>query len=84
MSIRVTDLALTPDYTRLIAVGMHHLPPPPATAEQRSQAGEVTPVGGNGASANAARHTENRILIYDLATRQEESYVRNPSQAEAC
>jgi hypothetical protein len=79
IAIRVTDLAVTPDYTRLIAVGMQPLPPPPSSSiasEQRSQSGDASPASGNGGTTiSTARNSENRILVYDLATKQIESYV---------
>ena len=78
-SIRVTDLAVTPDFTRLVAVGMHQLPPAPSVTvidlnQQRGQTGEAAtpPTGGN---QPQAKDTENRMIIYDLATKQIESYV---------
>jgi hypothetical protein len=69
----VTDVAVTPDYSRVIVVGMHVLPPSPAAAiaeQQRVQSGEAPPAGGNG-----FQNTEHRILVYDLETKQLESCV---------
>jgi hypothetical protein len=65
----VTDFAVTPDSTRLIAVGMQPSPPSPSiiTSEQRSQS--------VGSSEDASPDTENRILVYNLGTKQIESYV---------
>lgn len=74
IAIRVIDLAITPDSSRLIAVGMHELPPSPV-AEARAQSGDAPPAGGNGAAAIITQNAENRILIYDLATKQLESCV---------
>ena len=58
---------------------MHHLPPlPPVTAidvnQQRGQPGETAtpPTSGN---QPQPKDTENRMIIYDLATKQIESYV---------
>ncbi|KAI0797559.1 WD40 repeat-like protein [Abortiporus biennis] len=71
MPIRVTDLAITPDFTRLVAVGMSDPPPIPHP---------VNPTPTEGASSQAATQThpnsrpsENRILIYDLATKEIET-----------
>jgi hypothetical protein len=79
MSIRVTDLAVTPDFTRLVAVGMRQLPPIPAVTvidlnQQRGQTGEAATslTAGNQPSQKDAEHI---MIIYDLATKQIESYV---------
>ncbi|KAH9950266.1 WD40 repeat-like protein [Amylocystis lapponica] len=68
--IRVTDLIVTPDYTRLIAGGAYDTPsvPPNATSDTG------TPPHG-GAAANGARSEEYRIIIYDLATKQPETSI---------
>jgi hypothetical protein len=58
---------------------MHQLPPVPSVTvidlnQQRTQAGEAAtpPAGGN---QPQPKDTENRMIIYDLATKQIESYV---------
>ncbi|KII88044.1 hypothetical protein PLICRDRAFT_30507 [Plicaturopsis crispa FD-325 SS-3] len=50
-AIRVTDLAVTPDFTRLVAVGIYNTPP-------------------------AAGGTENRIVVYNMATKEAETSIR--------
>lgn len=63
--IRVTDLTVTPDFTRLVAVGMYDAPanvPGPAAAA--SENGNQSGVGGS---------SENRVIVYDLVTKQPQS-----------
>ncbi|KAI0748620.1 WD40 repeat-like protein [Daedaleopsis nitida] len=75
--IRVTDLVVTPDFTRLVAVGMYDLPSiPPGAIPQDSGAQSGAGPGANG-GANANKTTaETRIIIYDLTTKQPESSIR--------
>ncbi|KZT26589.1 WD40 repeat-like protein [Neolentinus lepideus HHB14362 ss-1] len=79
-SIRVTDLAVTPDFSRVVAVGMHYLAPSAAGSTTGSGRSEsiTPPTGGGGARPNntASRESENRMLIYDLATKQTEASIR--------
>ncbi|EJF66274.1 WD40 repeat-like protein [Dichomitus squalens LYAD-421 SS1] len=75
--IRVTDLIVTPDFTRLVAVGMYDMPSiQPGSNPQES----VTPAGSGqaqNAAANANKSSsETRIIIYDLHTKQAETYIR--------
>ncbi|THH20764.1 hypothetical protein EUX98_g8521 [Antrodiella citrinella] len=65
--IRVTDLAITPDFTRLVAIGMYDVPAPPV-ATTTPDAG--TPSAGNAAPAAGSRPSEHRVIVYDLATKQ--------------
>ncbi|KAF8077731.1 WD40 repeat-like protein [Lyophyllum atratum] len=72
--IRITDLAVTPDFARLVTVGMHHLP---ISAVGDGIAGrDATPGDAAAAGAAAAKASENRMIIYDLATKQVESSIR--------
>ena len=78
--IRVTDLMVTPDFTRLVAVGMYdtmHAPPEAAAGAAAGGAGTgaAAGAGGAGAGAGVRRVAETRIIIYDLATKQPELYV---------
>ena len=72
-AIRLTDLALTPDFKHLVAVGMEYTsntPPATETTQSRGvQAGEPPSVspGGNVALV--------RMIIFDFATKQTESCV---------
>lgn len=83
--IRVTDLAITPDFTRLVTIGMDRNPSPPEPSTRPGvavQAGsgsdQASGTGpGSGASAGGAAHSSgvrssNKMIIYDLATKQPE------------
>lgn len=59
--IRVTDLTITPDLTRLVAIGMY-----------------VPPVPASGPPDGAPGRSENRIIIFDMATRMPEASVICP------
>lgn len=80
-AIRVTDLAVTPDLSRLVAVGMQHLQPVPAVIDlspPRDHNGDAAPTPapvGSSLSASGARASEHRMIIYDLATKETQSYV---------
>jgi WD40 repeat protein len=74
--LRVTDLAVTPDFTRLVAVGMYNAPTPVPSdlGPARGQPGDVVSAVGNGAANSGnGRASENRMIIYDLVTKQIES-----------
>ncbi|KAK2466746.1 hypothetical protein APHAL10511_001004 [Amanita phalloides] len=81
-AIRITDLAITPDYTRLVTIGMHHLLPSEQNAPARTPpndhqlyAGGVASVA-TASSATLNRNTNNRLIVYDLATKQVMTSVR--------
>lgn len=70
--IRVTDMAVTPDMTRLVTVGMDYIAIPPTTADaSRGASREPTPPpsNGNGATVNGGRQSENRMIVYDLKSK---------------
>ncbi|KAG6909629.1 hypothetical protein DXG01_016411 [Tephrocybe rancida] len=72
--IRITDLAITPDFSRLVSVGMQHLPVGVVNegiSGREVQSGDAAALG-----AAAARASENRMVIYDLTTKQVESSIR--------
>lgn len=78
--IRVTDLAITPDFTKLVAIGMYDLPTPlPAAGAQPATeapgGGTATPPAGATAAATGIRQSENRVIVYDLLTKQLETCV---------
>ncbi|KAH9483891.1 WD repeat-containing protein 26-like protein [Psilocybe cubensis] len=79
--IRLTDLAVTPDFTRLVAVGMEHpqsFPSAPEPNQTRggAQSGDAPPApGGNGVHGVALR-TTHRMMVFDLATKQTELSIR--------
>lgn len=71
--IRVTDMAVTPDMTRLVTVGMDYIAISPTTADaSRGVSREPTPPptsNGNGTIVNGGRQSVNRMIIYDLRSR---------------
>lgn len=71
--IRVTDMAVTPDMTRLVTVGMDYISISPSTADaSRGVSRESTPPptsNGNGATVNGGRQSENRMIVYDLKSK---------------
>ncbi|PPQ68153.1 hypothetical protein CVT25_014079 [Psilocybe cyanescens] len=76
-AIRLTDLAVTPDFTHLVAVGMEHTQNFPSASEpsqsRGAQTGDVPPgPGGNGGQGGVSR-TMHRMMVFDLATKQTES-----------
>ncbi|KAF5330927.1 hypothetical protein D9619_005384 [Psilocybe cf. subviscida] len=67
-AIRLTDLAVTPDATRLVAIGIEYTPPSDPT-----RGGQVDATAGNGA---VPPPNHNRMIVYDLATREPELSTR--------
>jgi len=71
--IRVTDMAVTPDMTRLVTVGMDYIAIPTASGDVgRDASREPTPVpasNGNGATPSGGRPTENRMIVYELKSK---------------
>ena len=70
--IRVTDLVVTPDQTRVIALGMYiH----PITAANTPGAGGDHGASGTPPSSNAGGVTlkENKMIVYDFVTKQIEA-----------
>ncbi|KAG5220488.1 WD repeat-containing protein [Salix suchowensis] len=78
-AIRVTDLAVTPDFTRLVTIGMDYVPPHSVTvidANPRvSLAGSYGGEAPMGTPQSVPKKPDNRMVIYDLATKQAESCV---------
>ena len=80
----MTDLAITPDFSKLVAIGMYDMPLtlPPAggvtAVSDGASGGTATPPTGSNAPAAANRPAENRIIVYDLLTKQLETYVPPP------
>ncbi|KAG6837267.1 hypothetical protein H0H93_012272 [Arthromyces matolae] len=72
--IRITDLTITPDFTRLVSVGIQHLPI--SIVNEGFTGREVQSGDAAAAGAAAARASENRMVIYDLRTKQIESSIR--------
>ncbi len=73
--IRVTDLMVTPDFTRLVAVGMYDAPSLPGLNPQESGTAQASGASAGAAASANKSSSETRIIIYDLATKQPERYV---------
>lgn len=78
-AIRVTDLAVTPDFTRLVTIGMDYVPPHSVTVidanPRASMAGSHGGEAPMGTPQSVPKKPDNRMVIYDLATKQAESCV---------
>ncbi|KAI0820195.1 WD40 repeat-like protein [Trametes gibbosa] len=75
--IRVTDLMVSPNFTRLVAVGMYDVPSIPQPAASSAVDGAAAgPAAGPGGAVSGGHPSETRIVIYDLATKQPESMIR--------
>ncbi|RDX46846.1 WD40 repeat-like protein [Lentinus brumalis] len=70
--IRVTDLMVTPDFTRLVAVGMYDAPSLPGLNPQESGTAQASGASAGAAASANKSSSETRIIIYDLATKQPE------------
>ena len=69
----MTDLAIAPDLSRLVVVGLECLPisnTKASTPQQDGQGGGLTP-----SQYPTANTKENRVIIYDYASRMQEAYV---------
>ncbi|KAF8350519.1 WD40 repeat-like protein [Amanita rubescens] len=79
---RVTDLAITPDLTRLVTIGMHHQSSSEPSPPSRTPPGDHQMYAGGAATAAASsmtppnRNTNNRLIVYDLASKQVIASVR--------
>ncbi|KZP21210.1 WD40 repeat-like protein [Athelia psychrophila] len=72
-AMRITDLTVTPDLARVVAVGIHYHPPSPVVGVVNTVADTATPPDESSSSLNLARKPENNcMIVYDLATRQTE------------
>jgi hypothetical protein len=70
-AIRITDLAVTPDFTRLVAVGESAKDPVLPTPRGDSVTASTTNRNGNNNSPpNVPR--EHLMIVYDLTTKQPE------------
>jgi hypothetical protein len=67
---------VTPDFTRLVAIGMEVpsiIPPSEPTQSRGAQAGDAPVIsGGNGGPVAGAKATH-RMIVFDLATKETES-----------
>ncbi len=71
--MRVIDIAITSDFTRLVAVGMPNTLPTPATTNPPPPDAGTPPVGAP-IEANVKK-SENQFIVYDLTTKQVKQYV---------
>ncbi|KAJ6597194.1 WD40 repeat-like protein [Mycena vulgaris] len=72
MPVRVTYMVLSPDFTRLVVIGMRA----PSPVDPRAD-GDGTPSGTNGgaSASNPPPKDEHRLLVFDFASRRNESSV---------
>ncbi|KAF8623533.1 hypothetical protein AX15_006309 [Amanita polypyramis BW_CC] len=78
-AIRVTDLAVTPDLTRLVTIGMHHQLPTETNPPARTPPGDhhLHPAGAGAVPpATIPGNTNNRLIVYDLASKKVITSVR--------
>lgn len=69
-AIRLTDLALTPDFRHLVAVGMECLPNAPSATETSQSRGVQA---GDPPSAPGGNTAPVKMIVFDFATKQTES-----------
>jgi hypothetical protein len=79
-AIRVTDLTVTPDLARVVAVGIHYRPPSPSVGalspdSRPTDTSTSSSGGGNGSTTSTSRKSENCMIVYDLATKQTVLFV---------
>ncbi|THH17111.1 hypothetical protein EW146_g3632 [Bondarzewia mesenterica] len=85
-AIRIVDLAVTPDFTRLVVVGESATgissgnPSPPGRGESTTPPVASGRGAGVHANANSARKAENRMIVYDLATKRQEMSIAFEAQ----
>lgn len=78
--MRVTDLTVTPDLTRVVAVGIRYQPPLLSVGESspgsRTTDASTTSSGGvSGSQMSTSRKSDNRMIVYNLATKEVELWV---------
>ncbi|EJD05675.1 WD40 repeat-like protein [Fomitiporia mediterranea MF3/22] len=73
-TVRVTDLAIAPDLSRLVIVGLECLPLPNAKASTPQQDSQTPSSGPQQPLISSTR--ENRLIIYDYASRTQEVSIR--------
>lgn len=73
---RIIDLAVTPDYTRLVAIGESARDPILPTSRSDAAAGSAANrSGSNNTAPSSARTLEYLMIVYDLTTKQPELSV---------
>jgi hypothetical protein len=66
---RITDLAVSPDMTRLVAVGILYLPAPGSSSSTSLHDGSAAGAQGAATAVASRQTTENHLTIYDFETR---------------
>ena len=64
-AIRITDLTVTPDVSRVVAVGMNYQAPASAGADALS----VSLANASASSINLSRKIDYRMIVYDMASK---------------
>lgn len=79
--IRVTGLAVAPDLSRLVTIGMQSDIPSPSDISHPARDGQTpSSGGGNGILPNSLGSSDNRMIVYDLATKLIEANIRFEGQ----
>ena len=67
------DLAVTPDFTRLVAIGESAKDPIlPTQRNDAAAASAANRNGNNNAASSSSRSPEHLMIVYDLTTKQPE------------
>ncbi|KAI5121012.1 hypothetical protein M0805_005958 [Coniferiporia weirii] len=74
--VRVTDLAIAPDLSRMVVVGLESLPTANSKPSSSAPQDSLTGVGGSSQQTGVAGTKENRLIIYDFASRTQEASIR--------
>lgn len=72
-TIRVTDLALASDLSRLVVIGLEPLP---ISQPKLSSQQDVQNSGVPSSSQQSVNSKENRLIIYDFASKKQEASIR--------
>ncbi|KAF9030807.1 WD40 repeat-like protein [Hymenopellis radicata] len=81
-AIRITSLAVTPDMSRVVTVGMHYISNGSSGSTSRGsgrRSGDFSatpPTGGNGVPVHPRSTSDNWLITYTFATKQVETSVR--------
>ncbi|KAF7338070.1 WD-domain-containing protein [Mycena venus] len=71
LPVRVAHMVITPDFARLVAIGMRAPSPVDPRAEN-----EATPSGANGGSTSSPPpNDEHKFLVFDIATKRNETSI---------
>ena len=70
-AIRITDLTVTPDISRVVAVGMNYRAPTSAGPDDRSGL-SASLANASASSINLSRKVDYHMIVYDLASKHAE------------